>query len=1188
MKKSWLWDRNISDEEIKKTFSNIEDPQYIYLSALLLSRANSAQDVFKEYLQQKDFFLLWSRIKRQMRKNSWNDPRIEYWQAIFDTLKKKSELRELKQIVKIEEPLLSIYEEIGSRIRSAREQIGLTQKEFAKKMMISQQVISRVESGKQNISLKTLSKLCEQLGIPIDPNKFGFIEKPSATSTEHKLPFGNLSPDDFERLCYWVIDESKEFNRVMACGGVGDKGRDIVGYKNTIVGKQEKWYFQCKRYKKISFTNFQKELDGFAKYSANDKGYKPDRIVFITACPISPTCKGRVREYAEEKTLGPVDFWTDVKLDKKAKQTGADKEFFNKGINRSDLDKGLRSIEHKIKAVSDLIDESPIKNDEINKAINEAVRLMHSNEIEEAKASLFLILGKVEDNPMKYKGELARIYNNLGVCFNRLKEDGGNEVRAEKYFRQAIKVVPSFNKAKINLASLYLARGDEQNLKMAYGIIKPLWDASDKKDSLMFQVFIWSIFHYESPQKAFTYYENDKDIKPLVDQSEQLLNLLGTMYLGERDFDKADILAEKTCKLSPESSQNLLLKARILMARAQIKESVNYKFDLVPKFKNYEHLKEALSLLKKSLELVSAENNRFLENQIRADIYICSLWLWRTDDPEVKQIRQVIDDSKLIPEQKEQLIINDSIAALQRRDFNQSLKMLTESSLWSKLPYKEKFRIAYIFLIKGAPEEAKIIFKDLEDQAEKEKDVQFWLDMSLVEVLLNNKNLAINAAKKAREVSSNTNKEQMALSHFNALMLRYASSGEVDRLMEGMFDYDKKYPELKMIRPIKAITKDGKPTEEIKEILLKQKEWYERIRTSFRANPVPSYYLETLFKRPYIDILSRQNDPEFIIELTIPNEQFEKELLNNFNESENIVFDYASLLNLSKMNLLGYLEKFNKNLYIVEELFAKTQNELVRFEQDDLKNLWNFIRHSKSVKIIPKMEAQSTQNVISEMFGDWVIDSIELSKTENATFVVDDLRFLQFLKTEKIKCCNSFIILKTMRDRGWIDNKIYSLSIGDLAERFYTFIPFSGDDLFQISMEDKSKITLRSYHLVNQLFLSGSIVASFTNVFVRFIEQLWKTGSLPEDKVKWLEFFTNTILDFIEKQGSVNSAQEFEKVVPDFVKLWIISVQGSNRDEIILIEKMSEEILSKPYLAIIKDNIARFIKAKKDSLRLQY
>ena len=133
-------------------------------------------------------------------------------------------------------------------------------------------------------------------------------------------------------------------------------------------------------------------------------------------------------------------------------------------------------------------------------------------------------------------------------------------------------------------------------------------------------------------------------------------------------------------------------------------------------------------------------------------------------------------------------------------------------------------------------------------------------------------------------------------------------------------------------------------------------------------------------------------------------------------------------------------------------------------------------------------------------------------------------------------------------------------------------------------MEDKSKITLRSYHLVNELFLPGSIVTSFTSVFVKFIDLLWKTGTLPEDKVEWLSFLTKKIMEFINSQGGVKNQKELEQMVPDFVQMWVVAVQRSSKDEISLMEKRIEEIFETPVYKLFKDNLSRFIEAKKTSL----
>src|SRR3990167_2409894 len=97
MKKDWLWDKNVSENELKEIFADRNNSRFISLAALLLSRKNSAEEVFKEYIKREDFFIRWHSIKRRMRKNSWNNPRIEYWQAIYDTLKKIPEVSKLKQ-----------------------------------------------------------------------------------------------------------------------------------------------------------------------------------------------------------------------------------------------------------------------------------------------------------------------------------------------------------------------------------------------------------------------------------------------------------------------------------------------------------------------------------------------------------------------------------------------------------------------------------------------------------------------------------------------------------------------------------------------------------------------------------------------------------------------------------------------------------------------------------------------------------------------------------------------------------------------------------------------------------------------------------------------------------------------------------------------------------------------------------
>ena len=65
------------------------------------------------------------------------------------------------------------------------------------------------------------------------------------TATHHTLNFNSLSFDKFEELCFWLVDETGEYELVEHFGGGGDKNRDVVGY----TPEHELDYFQCKRYR---------------------------------------------------------------------------------------------------------------------------------------------------------------------------------------------------------------------------------------------------------------------------------------------------------------------------------------------------------------------------------------------------------------------------------------------------------------------------------------------------------------------------------------------------------------------------------------------------------------------------------------------------------------------------------------------------------------------------------------------------------------------------------------------------------------------------------------------------------------------------------------------------------------------------------------------------------------------------
>ena len=169
IKQGWLWDMKISEKNAGEILQDYHNPHFLLLASLLFSRKNSPKEVFRHYLKPKNFLQNWKKIKRQMRKNSWNDPRIEFWQAIYENLRdkyKKNKLPLPKGIIEIN-PQLEFCKVVADKIMAVRKKKGLSQKELAKKLKISQQVISRIESGRENISLLTIKKMAEGMGAEL-------------------------------------------------------------------------------------------------------------------------------------------------------------------------------------------------------------------------------------------------------------------------------------------------------------------------------------------------------------------------------------------------------------------------------------------------------------------------------------------------------------------------------------------------------------------------------------------------------------------------------------------------------------------------------------------------------------------------------------------------------------------------------------------------------------------------------------------------------------------------------------------------------------------------------------------------------------------------------------------------------------------------------------------------------------
>jgi len=143
--------------------------------------------------------------------------------------------------------------------------------------------------------------------------------KPTITATTHTLPFHQLSPRDFERLCLWLV-EREGYERAEHLGAAGsEQGRDIVAWREGEV-----WAFQCKRVKRFGPQNAVEEVE---KVLALPTEQRPVGLIFLATCDVS----AKTRQEARERCAGQMEceFWAETELDERVKRhTDIVEEFF--------------------------------------------------------------------------------------------------------------------------------------------------------------------------------------------------------------------------------------------------------------------------------------------------------------------------------------------------------------------------------------------------------------------------------------------------------------------------------------------------------------------------------------------------------------------------------------------------------------------------------------------------------------------------------------------------------------------------------------------------------------------------------------------------------------------------------------------------------------------------------------------
>ncbi len=86
--------------------------------------------------------------------------------------------------------------DVGYRIKIYREQAGLTQEKFSELIELEAKTISVIECGNVGVSLTTLKKICEVLGVSADELLFETLQENNVDGINSKLK--RLSSEQFK------------------------------------------------------------------------------------------------------------------------------------------------------------------------------------------------------------------------------------------------------------------------------------------------------------------------------------------------------------------------------------------------------------------------------------------------------------------------------------------------------------------------------------------------------------------------------------------------------------------------------------------------------------------------------------------------------------------------------------------------------------------------------------------------------------------------------------------------------------------------------------------------------------------------------------------------------------------------------------------------------------------------------
>ena len=987
--------------------------------------------------------------------------------------------------------------------------------------------------------------------------------RPKVLMTDRVIDIRSFIDTDkaFVALLQSIAVSHERFVDVEVVDGTGDLGVDIRAHE---VGRHNKKagliYIQSKFVQSFSGSQLKAEADKLIGNVKKGELESPNK--YIVACSVNIPAPQRVkhRSYMKQQIPGvEVVFWCPRELDQKIKSDPDTYERFVLKPIRALQGEALEQAPENTRPAVVAPEIKPSKpavvkdneQDEFSNLIERAADLIKEGEIGEARNLLLKTWGSIESTA-DHTLSKARILTNLGTTYLPLGEYRDLQ-KAETYFSQALEQKPDFELAKTNLALTYVFAGDKTK---AWQILKNVRDVIASKDPRRLSLHLELKAGRDGIQKALEVYEsiNPKDNAEILD-GDDLRRQVSSLYLSDRQYEKAKGLLEENLRIDPEDPFSLYLKGIVLLDEAS-EDASTHRLTFTPRFKDPKPVQESAELFQRAYTNVKdnkAANgivpvilfNLQLCKQVLAHFYNIHVAL---PDPKARELLKDFDPGLNLQE-----YIDD-------KDFPSAYEEYKRIETSTNTSTDQLERVAEIFLYNGSPEYAIKIQEKIE-QRNGMLPSDHWLTKSLAEVLLDNKPGAIQAAQKAVLAAEKEPGEshKRALSHQGALLTRYPREG--DSILQTMLKYDATFPEENAVKKFNF----EKDKDEIVRIMTSQREHIEKIKQQYVDGKVPAYALERMINRPFVEIWSQRglDLPFFYLD---PGAEFVDGMLSTLHSTDSLIFDYQSLLTLSKAKLLGLLNRLEKKLYLHFDTFNKIQEELIRCENEDLRRLWEYLRGNEDIKYILEVPMESDDlKGLAHVFDDWLLQSMQYCFNKSAVFVTDDLMLLKATNHQSA-AINSFALIQEFKNLEWIDDKRFSQIKYTLAECTYTFLPFNVEDLHEAVWQADYKFTTGNLFYLEEMNLKGSEPKSFLGVFLGFTDQLWKSGALPEDKVRWLLAISKVTQDYFDSVFKKPLEERDSALIKEsasiFADIWAAAVTIGNKEDLKALLKQIDEGLT--------------------------